>query len=69
MARIARGPDLGSDACSALAEGYPLRWLTADQNMPLIFKGALLRDWAQWVLISTSVLYPGWLWWRPRAAP
>jgi hypothetical protein len=51
-----------SDACSALAEGYPLRWLTADQNVPLIFKGALLRDWAQWVLISTSVLYLGWLW-------
>jgi len=51
-----------SDACRALAEGYPLRWLTAYQNEPVIFKGALLKDCAQWVLVSTSVLYLGWLW-------
>jgi hypothetical protein len=51
-----------SGACSALAEGYPLRWLTAHQNVPSIFKGALLKDCAQWVLVSTSVLYLGWLW-------
>lgn len=56
-----------SEACSALAEGYPLHWLTAAQNAPLIFKEALLRDWAQWVLISMSVLYLGWVWLRPRA--
>jgi hypothetical protein len=57
-----------SDACSALAEGYPLRWLTAHQNVPLIVKGALLKDWAQWVLVSTSVLYLGWLWLTAPAA-
>ena len=51
-----------SDACSALVEGYPLRWLTAHQNEPLIFKGALLKDCVQWALVSTSVLYLGWLW-------
>ena len=51
-----------SGACSALAEGYPLRWLTAHQNEPFIFKGALLKDCAQWVLASMSVLYLGWLW-------
>jgi hypothetical protein len=51
-----------SGACSALAEGYPLRWLTAHQNEPLVLKGALLKDCAQWVLVSTSVLYLGWLW-------
>lgn len=51
-----------SDACSALAEGYPLRWLTAYQNVPVIFKGALLKDCAQWALASTSVLYVAWLW-------
>jgi len=51
-----------SDACIALAEGYPLRWLTAIQtNVPLISKGALLKDCAQWALISTSVLYMAWL--------
>jgi hypothetical protein len=49
-----------SDACTALAEGYPLRWLTAHQNEPLIFKGALLKDCTQWVLVSMSVLYLGW---------
>jgi hypothetical protein len=50
-----------SDACRALAEGYPLRWLTAYQNEPVISKGALLKDCAQWALASTSVLYLAWL--------
>ena len=56
-----------SNACSAVAEGYPLHWLTADQNTPLIFKGALLKDFAQWALVSTSVLYLAWVWFTPRA--
>jgi hypothetical protein len=51
-----------SDACSALAEGYPLRWLTAHQNVPEISKGALLKDCAQWALAATSALYLAWLW-------
>jgi hypothetical protein len=51
-----------SDACSALAEGYPLRWLTAHQNEPVISKGALLKDCVQWALASMSVLYVAWLW-------
>lgn len=51
-----------SSACTALAEGYPLRWLTAYQNNPLISKGALLKDCAQWALASTLVLYLAWLW-------
>lgn len=51
-----------SAACGALAEGYPLRWLTAYQNEPVISKGALLKDCAQWALASTSVLYLAWLW-------
>jgi hypothetical protein len=59
----------GSDACSALVEGYPLRWLTAHQNVPLIFKGALLKDSVQWVLVSTSFLYLGWLWLTAPADP
>jgi hypothetical protein len=50
-----------SDTCTALAEGYPLRWLTAHQNMPVVSKGALLRDCAQWALASTSLLYLAWL--------
>ena len=52
-----------SDACIALAEGYPLRWLTAVQtNVPVIAKGALLKDCVQWALASTLALYLAWLW-------
>jgi hypothetical protein len=51
-----------SDTCGALAEGYPLHWLTADHNDPVIFKGALLKDCTQWALVSMSVLYLGWSW-------
>ncbi len=58
-----------SDACSALAEGYPLRWLTAIQGTPVISKEALLRDSVQWALGCTSLLYLAWLWLMPQAAP
>jgi hypothetical protein len=51
-----------SGTCTALAEGYPLRWLTAQQNMPVISKAALLKDCVQWALACTSVLYLAWLW-------
>ena len=72
MARVARRQGLAacplipgcrataSGTCTALVEGYPLPWLTAQQNDPLIFKGALLKDCAQWALVSMSVLYLGW---------
>lgn len=56
-----------SDACTALAEGYPLRWLTAYQNMPEISKGALLKDCTQWTLASMLVLYLAFLRPTPRA--
>jgi hypothetical protein len=49
-----------SGTCGALAEGYPLHWLTADRNDPVIFEGALLKDCVQWALVSMSVLYLGW---------
>jgi hypothetical protein len=55
-----------SDACIALAEGYPLHWLTAVQNDPVIDKGALFKDCFQWTLVSCSVLYAAWLWFRLR---
>jgi hypothetical protein len=56
-----------SDACSAFAEGYPLRWLSADQGTPLIFKDALLRDSVQWALCCTSVVYLAWVSLMPTA--
>ena len=55
-----------SDACVTLAEGYPLYWLTAVQNAPVIDKGALFKDGVQWTLVSCSVLYVVWLWSRLR---
>jgi len=55
-----------SDTCTALAEGYPLRWLTAAQNMPEISKGALLRDSTQWAMAAALVLY---LFFRRPAPP
>lgn len=58
-----------SSACTALAEGYPLRWLTAEQNVPVIAKAALLRDCVQWAVTSASVLYLGWLWLTAPASP
>lgn len=56
-----------SDSCSALAAGYPLRWLTAIQGAPVISKEALLRDSVQWALGCTSLLYVAWLWLMPSA--
>jgi hypothetical protein len=47
--------------CIGLAQGYPLRFLTADQSTPLISKAALIKDWAQWSLVSFSAFYLLWL--------
>ena len=44
-------------SCFTLAEGFPLRFLTAGQAVPVIDQAALLADWAQWSLISFAVLY------------
>ena len=43
------------------AAGSVCSWLSHSQNQndPLIFKGALLKDCAQWGLVSMSVLYLG----------
>jgi len=57
----------GSDPCMALSEGYPLRWLTARGNAPVIAKAALLRDFVQWSVVSGWVLYLGWLGLAPSA--
>lgn len=47
--------------CIGLAQGYPLRFLTADQSIPVINKAALIKDWAQWSLVSFSAFYLVWL--------
>ncbi len=43
--------------CIGLAQGYPLRFLSGYQGVPEIGKLALIKDWAQWSLVSGSVLY------------
>jgi hypothetical protein len=68
FATIAGCRPAASEACGTLAEGYPLRWLTATQGTPLISKGALLRDSVQWALGCTTLLYVAWLWLTPREA-
>ena len=45
------------ERCITLAEGYPLRFLSAYQNTPEINKAAMARDWGQWSLVSSSALY------------
>jgi hypothetical protein len=43
--------------CFGLAEGYPVRFLTAYQGTPLIDKAGLVEDWAHWTLASLAVFY------------
>ena len=47
--------------CIGLAQGYPVRFLTAYQGTPQIDKAALIEDWAQWSLVSFSAFYVLWL--------
>jgi len=53
-----------SDACTAVAKGYPLEWLTAYQNRTdsVISTVALLSDYVHWALACTSLLYLWGLW-------
>jgi hypothetical protein len=43
--------------CFTLARGFPLRFLSAGQNVPEISYPAMVRDWVQWSLVSCSALY------------
>jgi hypothetical protein len=52
-----------------LAEGGPLYWLTAFQGSPVVDWAAMARDWGQWTVVSTSVLYGFWLSFRARDEP
>jgi hypothetical protein len=57
------------ERCIGLARGYPLRFLTADQGTPMISSAALIKDWAQWSLVSFSAFYLIWLQGCPRSWP
>jgi len=43
--------------CFGLAQGYPVRFLTAYQGTPLIHKAGLVEDWAHWSIVSFAVFY------------
>jgi len=45
------------ERCRGLAEGHPLRFLLGDHSIPRINKMALVKDWAQWSLVSATILY------------
>jgi hypothetical protein len=46
--------------CFGETRGYPLRFVLADGNASVIGKAALVTDWAQWSLVSFTVLYLIW---------
>jgi len=46
--------------CTGLTEGYPLRWLTGSQRTLVVDWDAMLKDWVQYSIITTSVLYLLW---------
>ncbi|HUB38875.1 MAG TPA: hypothetical protein VMA72_08490 [Streptosporangiaceae bacterium] len=43
--------------CFGLAQGYPVRFLTANQGAALIDKAGLAKDWAHWSIVSFAVFY------------
>jgi hypothetical protein len=49
------------ERCIGYLRGYPSRFLTADQGTPMISSAALIKDWAQWSLVSFSAFYLIWL--------
>jgi len=66
------GCDLGDGGrltgivCETVAEGAPLRWLTAYHDAPVVNWAAMTRDWAQYAVISVAALYGCWLATRAR---
>jgi hypothetical protein len=53
--------------CIGLGRGYPVHFLTADQNNPEIDSSAFIKDWTQWSVVSFSAIYL--LWHQLTAAP
>ena len=55
--------------CLTVAEGAPLRWLTAYHGAPVVNWAAMARDWAQDAVISVAALYSFWIATRAREEP
>jgi hypothetical protein len=66
------GCDLGDGGrltgivCETVAEGTPLRWLTAYHDAPVVNWATMTRDWAQYAVISVAALDGCWLATRAR---
>jgi hypothetical protein len=63
------GPASAGVLCNTLAEGYPLGWVTVLDGASSASWVAMAKDWTQWAVVSTSVLYSLWLGSLARAAP
>ena len=62
------GPASATVLCNTLAAGYPLHWVTVLDASSASWM-SMAKDWAQWAVVSTSVLYGLWLGSLARAAP
>jgi hypothetical protein len=63
------GGPVSSILCVTFADGYPLRWLAVYHSALVVNWGAMLKDLAQYTVISVSVLYGLWLGPRTREEP
>jgi hypothetical protein len=43
--------------CFGMAQGYPVRFLTAYQDVAQINKAGLIEDWTQWSMVSFTIFY------------
>lgn len=67
------GCDLGDGGrltgivCQTVADGAPLRWVTAAHGAPVVNWTAMARDWAQYAVLGVAALYGCWLATRARS--
>ena len=53
--------DMRAEFCDTLADGAPLYWVSLHDAAAYADWAAMARDWAQWAVVATSVLYALWL--------
>lgn len=53
--------DMRAEFCDTLADGAPLYWVSLRDGAASADWAAMARDWAQWAVVATSVLYALWL--------
>lgn len=53
--------NMRAEFCDTLADGAPLYWVSLRDGAASADWAAMARDWAQWAVVATSVLYALWL--------